>query len=96
MNVTLNERGFHEIVLCESTEYEDFYSFTSKLKNILKIEYQDKIDDFDTLYWVFYLDEHSFVVSYNTFQGISVYPSSTIHETNVEIEILEKIARALQ
>ena len=91
MTKLINEKGFTEISISEKREFEDFFKFAEKLKQSIKIDYIEKIDDFDSLYWIFEYEKSIMVVSYNTFLGISIYPRNTKKASVIDNQLIIKI-----
>jgi hypothetical protein len=42
-----------EVIIDDDCGYEKFYKVADIIKNSFKLEFTEKLDDFDTLYWDF-------------------------------------------
>jgi len=91
MRLEQSEYGYTQIVISDNCEFDDFYSYADLLKNKLQVNYLNRLDDFDTLYWTFLFDGTSFDLSYNVFLGINIYPSKGFRSSAEENELVKKL-----
>jgi hypothetical protein len=85
------KNGYIEFIIAENCDFDIFYSSADKLKNKFKVTFAEKIDDFDTLYWIFQYKGSTFILYYNTFLGVSIYPKSAKEANGTEIQLIEDI-----
>lgn len=75
-----------------------FLHFTKKIEKELNVSFTEKIDDFDSLFWIFEYKSCKMVVSYDVFHGISIYPKNAkmaTEEDNLKIyDLKEALERA--
>jgi len=75
MRIVYNDIGYHELIVLDNCEFGDFYDYAEKIKAQLNINYKNKLEDFDDLYWDFEFEKSEFVLCYNVYLGISICPS---------------------
>ena len=95
MNIVQSDQNL-EITFEETDEFEDFYKVADYIKFKLKIEYSEKINDFDSLYWLFDYCDVKFILHYYSGLGVSLYLKGNQKETNIALNFLQKIKDALQ
>lgn len=76
MNPTLRSHvGYNEAVLDDNASYDNFFRWADLLAEKLNISFTRKLDDFQALYWEFLYKGTSLTLSFNIFNGISIFPS---------------------
>ncbi len=76
MNPTLrNHIGYSEAILEDDASFDRFFRWADLLADKLNISFTRKLDDFEALYWDFLYKGTSLTLSYNIFNGITVFPS---------------------
>lgn len=80
----------------QRAEFNDFYQFASQLESKLGILFIEKTHDFDELYWLFYYKHSRLVLSYGTFDGISIYPAAGKDADDNDIQILDELKALLK
>jgi hypothetical protein len=94
----LYDKGFTEAVLIEYANDDDFHRTAEILENGLGYYFDKKIYDFDSVYWIFEVENSKFVLYYSKSWGVSIYPKSAKNSSDKENglvkEISEKIKRS--
>lgn len=76
MNPTLRSHvGYNEAILDDNASYDHFFRWADLLADKLNISFTRKLDDFQALYWEFLYKGTSLTLSFNIFNGISIFPS---------------------
>jgi hypothetical protein len=66
--------GFTEAVIDEDGGLKRFYEVANLLSDELKVNFSNKLDDFDSLIWDFKYKGHPLSLHYNIYTGICLYP----------------------
>lgn len=88
MKIIDNSFGFKEIIVNENCEFEVFYLCAENLARNLNIVYTKQIDDYDSLYWELNFMGSMFILHYNIYLGISIYPEKARNASDADNEIL--------
>ena len=64
MKITENER-IYSALLEDKCDWEAFYGTADLIENKLKIQFHQKIDDFDSKYWDFKFLNKEFILHYH-------------------------------
>jgi hypothetical protein len=70
-----NQIGYNEAILDESPSFDKFFRWADLITDKLGVSFTRKLDDFEALYWDFLYKGTSLTLSYNIFNGITVFPS---------------------
>ncbi|MFY0654679.1 MAG: hypothetical protein JXQ96_21780 [Cyclobacteriaceae bacterium] len=69
-SITLNTTGkLYNYVLYSNSEWEDFYSYSDRIRTRLKTDFTEQIDDFDSKYWDFLFNSKVFTLHYHSMVG---------------------------
>lgn len=97
MNPTLrNHVGYNEAVLDDDASYDKFHRWADILADKLKISFTKKLDDFEALYWDFVYNGTALTLSFNIFNGISVFPSMEEKSAHFENAAIAELVDALK
>ncbi|MBN8703794.1 MAG: hypothetical protein J0M08_12070 [Bacteroidetes bacterium] len=92
MKVTIEKSDdFVEAKFEDVKEFEEFYKLADTICDKLKSSFVNKVDDFDSLYWEFLYSGVRFILHYNTYLGISIYPHKSQQVTGKEEDILRML-----
>jgi hypothetical protein len=80
----INENGYPELVIQEDCDFNSFYQIAEQLRTELEISFLERLDDFDTVYWPFVYRCGYYVLHYNVYTGVSIYPQNTTRATESE------------
>lgn len=99
MNPTLrNHIGYSEAILDDNASFENFFQWADLLADKLNISFTRKLDDFEALYWDFLYKGTTLTLSYNIFNGITVFPAleerSDAFENVAIAELVDKLKDA--
>ena len=99
MNPTLrNHIGYNEAILDDTASFENFFQWADLLAEKLNISFTRKLDDFEALYWDFLYKGTTLTLSYNIFNGITVFPAleerSDAFENVAIAELVDKLKDA--
>jgi len=93
-------KGYTEVILVDNCDFDEFYKTAAILKSTLHIEFTDKLNDFDSLYWDFTYKDSEFVLHYNIYLGISIFPKNFTNATSSDnrsvIEVSELLNQRLE
>lgn len=84
--------GYNELIIEENCDYSFFYNTADKLKARFNVEFINKLDGLDTAYWIFRHEDALFVLHYNIYLGVSVYPENLEKATVRENRLLNTLA----
>ncbi|AMJ66869.1 hypothetical protein AXW84_16605 [Hymenobacter sp. PAMC 26628] len=84
--------GYNELIIDDNCDYSFFYSTADKLETRFNVAFINKLDGLDTLYWIFRYEGALFVLHYNIYLGVSVYPANLEKATDRENHLLNDIA----
>jgi hypothetical protein len=92
MSLTLHTTlGFTEAVIDSEGNLNRFYQVAAILSDQLDLKFIKKEDDFDTIYWDFFVGHHLLTLHYSIYNGISIFPSKQSaakkRENNAVIEL---------
>ncbi|MEO6069030.1 MAG: hypothetical protein ABIN57_03150 [Chitinophagaceae bacterium] len=92
MSLTLHTTlGFTEAVIDSEGNLNRFYQVASILTDDLDLKIIKKEDDFDAIYWDFFIGHHLLTLHYNIYNGISLFPakqtSAKKKENNAVVEL---------
>ncbi len=91
-----NHVGYNEAILDESPSFETFFKWADLLADKLNISFTRKLDDFEALYWDFLYKGTSLTLSYNIFNGITVFPSLEENSDHFENAAIAELVDALK
>jgi len=96
MSLTLRtDFGCTEAVIEDDCGLKRFYEVANILSDDLKINFQNKLDDFDSLMWDFSYQGHALTLHYNIYTGISIYPRKFREALKKENEAVVEVANFL-
>jgi hypothetical protein len=96
MSLTLRtDFGCTEAVIEDDCGLKRFYEVANILSDDLKINFQNKLDDFDSLMWDFSYQGHALTLHYNIYTGISIYPRKFREALKKENEAVVEVASYL-
>ncbi|MFT3846642.1 MAG: hypothetical protein QM725_16400 [Lacibacter sp.] len=97
MNPTVRHHvGYNEAVLDEEASYENFLDWADLIADKLKISFTKKLDDFEALYWDFVYKGTALTLSFNIFNGVSVFPSLEEKSDHFENAAIAELVDALK
>ena len=96
MSLTLRtDFGCTEAVIEDDCGLKRFYEVANILSDDLKINFQNKLDDFDSLMWDFSYQGYALTLHYNIYTGISIYPRKFREALKKENEAVVEVASYL-
>lgn len=96
MNLKLRtETGYTEAVLDETPSFDSFYRWADYITEKLNVSFTRKLDDFEALYWDFIYKGTCLTLSYNIFNGISIFPVKEDKAAPKENEVVAELAKIL-
>jgi hypothetical protein len=85
------ENGYSELIITDDCDFDEFYAVASNLCVKLNTQFIEKVEDFDSLYYTFKYKSYIFILYYNIYFGITIYPknakNSNIYENNLITEL---------
>ena len=89
------DKGYPNIQLSFDVEFEEFYRVADILQKELNVVFYSTVDDFDSLYWHFKFEGGDLTLHYNTFLGISIYPSLAKNFSQGDEKAIERLMEKL-
>ncbi|RKR85194.1 uncharacterized protein DUF3630 [Mucilaginibacter gracilis] len=93
MRIEITPNGIKQLTIDDNCDYADFYLFAELLASLTGINYKNKFDGFDDLYWDFDFEGSEMTLSYNVYLGISInslkFKDATPLEEQKFIRLLE-------
>ena len=89
------DKGWTEVILDDNCNYNKFYLAAVILEKDFQIEFSDKLDDFDSLYWEFTYKESALMLHYNIYFGVRIFPKAFQLATPVDNESVIEIGELL-
>lgn len=93
------DKGWTESIIYENCDFDKFYTAADILKNNFNVQFTNKLNDFDTLYWDFLIDSNCLTLYYNIYLGLSIYPTNfkeaTKEENQAVIEVGQNLSNLL-
>ncbi|MFD1469225.1 DUF3630 family protein [Hymenobacter caeli] len=80
--------GYNELIIEENCDYNLFYNTADKLEAKFNVEFINKLDGLDTAYWIFRYESALFVLHYNIYSGVSMYPENLEKATDRENHLI--------
>lgn len=71
-----DKQGWTEITIDRNCDNDKFYESAEILQNHFKIQFNSKLDDFDTFYWDFKYKGSDLTLYYNIYLGLSIHPKA--------------------
>jgi len=97
MSLTLRTNlGCTEAVIADDGGLKRFYQVADILSEDLKVKFNNKEDDFDTIDWEFKFKGHQLTLHYNIYTGISIFPSKTRDALNKDNRAVVELASVLE
>jgi|APDOM4702015023_1054809.scaffolds.fasta_scaffold65849_1 hypothetical protein len=97
MNPTVrNHVGYNEAILDDDASFDKFFRWADLLAEKLNISFTKKLDDFEALYWDFLYKGTSLTLSFNIFNGVSVFPSLEEKSDHFENAAIAELVDALK
>jgi frataxin-like iron-binding protein CyaY len=97
MSLTLRTTlGCTEAVISDDGGLKRFYQVADVLSEELKIKFNNKEDDFDTIDWEFRFKGHNLTLHYNIYNGISIFPTKTRDALNKDNKAVVELAGMLE
>ena len=97
MSLTLRtDFGCTEAVIDDDCGLKRFYEVANILSDELKINFLNKLDDFDSLMWEFTYRGHALTLHYNIYTGISIYPRKFREAPRRDNDAVIEVARFLE
>jgi hypothetical protein len=94
------EKGWTEVTINSDCEFNDFYAIADVLETVLKITFNQKLNDFSsTIYCDFEYKGSKLVIHYNIHLGVSIFPealkNATVNDNDMVIEISTLLIKEL-
>ena len=89
----VNTRGYPEISILDNCDFDQIEKYRVILTHKFGAVFKDVLNDFDTVYWDFTLNDCDLTLHYNVYLGLSIYPkrmNSASDQENEMIEILNE------
>ncbi|HVT84068.1 MAG TPA: hypothetical protein VHD35_02655 [Chitinophagaceae bacterium] len=97
MSLTLRTTmGCTEAVIEDDGGLKRFYQVADILSEDLRISFNHKEDDFDTIDWEFRFKGHNLTLHYNIYNGISIFPTKTRDALNKDNKAVVELANVLE
>ena len=97
MSLTLRTNlGCTEAVIADDGSLKNFYQVADVLSEDLKIKFNNKEDDFDTIGWEFRFKGHNLTLHYSIYNGISIFPTKTRDAMNRDNKAVVELAGMLE
>ena len=97
MSLTLRtDFGCTEAVIDDDCGLKRFYEVANILADELKINFLNKLDDFDSLMWEFTYHGHALTLHYNIYTGISIYPRKFREAPRKDNDAVVEVAKFLE
>lgn len=97
MSLTLRTTmGCTEAVIEDDGGLKRFYQVADILSEDLRINFNNKEDDFDTIDWEFRFKGHNLTLHYNIYNGISIFPTKTRDALNKDNKAVVELANVLE
>ena len=97
MSLTLRTSlGCTEAVISDDGGLKRFYQVADILSEDLKVKFNNKEDDFDTIDWEFRFKGHNLTLHYNIYNGISIFPTKTRDALNKDNKAVVELANVLE
>lgn len=90
-----NTKGYPVIMLSRNCDQIEFYNVATKIENLLRITFFNKINDFDSLFWDFQYRDTVLTLHFNVFLGLSIYPAKCMDCGLDDQRIMEEIYQIL-
>ncbi|MBH8568161.1 DUF3630 family protein [Microvirga sp. STS02] len=87
-----DSNGYAEFIIAENCGFKLFYDVAARLERLLGVEFTNKVDDFDALYWCFNYQKSRLILHYSIYSGISIYPENSKGANRAENESVDSIA----
>ncbi len=88
--------GLTEAVIDEDGGLKRFYEVANLLSDELRISFNNKLDDFDSLIWDFTYHGQPLSLQYNIYTGICLYPQQPVQAKNRQNNAVVEVARFLE
>ncbi len=88
--------GFTEAIIDEEGGLKRFYQVANLLAEELKIRFNNKLDDFDSLIWDFNYKGHPLTLHYNIYTGICIYPKQVRKAVDKDNRAVAEVATFLE
>jgi hypothetical protein len=97
MSLTLRTTlGCTEAVIADDGGLKRFYQIADIISEDLKIKFNNKEDDFDTIDWEFRFKGYNLTLHYNIYNGISIFPTKTRDALQKENKAVVELATLLE
>jgi hypothetical protein len=97
MSLTLRTTmGCTEAIIDDDGGLKRFYQVADILSEDLRINFNNKEDDFDTIDWEFRFKGHNLTLHYNIYNGISIFPTKTRDALNKDNKAVIELANVLE
>lgn len=97
MSLTLRtSMGCTEAVLADDGGLKRFYQIADILSEDLRVNFNNKEDDFDTIDWEFRFKGHNLTLHYNIYNGISLFPTKTRDALNKDNKAVVEVANMIE
>ncbi|HWC54504.1 MAG TPA: DUF3630 family protein [Chitinophagaceae bacterium] len=88
--------GCTEAIIDDDGGLKRFYQVADILSEDLRINFNNKEDDFDTIDWEFRFKGHNLTLHYNIYNGISIFPTKTRDALNKDNKAVVELANVLE
>jgi hypothetical protein len=88
--------GCTEAIIDDDGGLKRFYQVADILSEDLRINFNHKEDDFDTIDWEFRFKGHNLTLHYNIYNGISIFPTKTRDALNKDNKAVIELANVLE
>jgi len=89
------DKGWTEAVIDENCNYDKFYLAVVVLEKDFQVEFSNKLEDLDSLYWEFTYEGSKLMLHYNIYFGVSIFPKAFKLATSADNEMVTEIANLL-
>lgn len=90
------EKDWAEFIIDDNCDFDRFYYAAEVLQKHFKVSFLNKLDDFDTLYWDFEVDNNAMTLHYNIYLGLSLFPTRLREADEVENLAVYQLGQVLK
>jgi len=91
----ITEQGWTEAIIASNCGFDKFYSAAKILENTFDVNFINKLDGLDSLYWDFIIDKKRLTLHFDTFAGVSIFPTNLKDATDEENAAILDIGKNL-
>lgn len=90
-----NPNSYPGIKLIQNCDHEEFYKAAVFIENLLRVEFFNKVNDYDSFFLDFRYKSCVLTLHHNVFLGVSIYPANCWNYGLDDEKALEEIYQSL-